>query len=252
MAHQGSGVATSGHRHVGPGYARTGLSAGGTAVAGAVALYDAGSLAALADNAAVSSWADTSGQGRNLGAGYGPSNPHYHKTTTPLLNGHPAVYFAGGATNVNNLATATFTCNAPWTIAAAVAFAGAFSHIEVLCEDNTGEVPGIWFSATGVMEWFVGGAKPYGTALAVGDPGHTLVCVLNGASSAVYVDGAATSPTSGTPTSVNITGGLNVGSDLGGTGLGGALGELALWPFAFTPAQAGAQHAYLAAKWGTP
>lgn len=90
------------------------------------------------------------------------------------------------------------------------------------------------------------GANSCDTAL------HCFSQIFNGASSALYVDGASNA--SGNPGSTGFTGGnsIIIGCDGSASVWGGSIGEIIYYASALNTTDRQAVEAYLKAKWGTP
>jgi hypothetical protein len=211
-------------------------------VAGYVAWWDASQITSPpADGAVLSSWNDLSGNGHTLTQATTASKPTYYSTTTAkLMNGLPAVWFNGSATEMD----AALVLAQPFTVVA-------------WCQNlNTGSVQGYVFegqaSAVYVRASGTGlGFQAYaGNAFVVQGPydtsAHYVAAVYNGASSSVTVDTATTTGNAGAN---GITTTLQLGANNGSFAFNGPICEVIVYPSALSGANITALNTYLAGKW---
>lgn len=212
-------------------------------VAGSAAWYDASQITGQADGSALATWADLSGNGHTLTQASPASQPIYYSSTAAnLVNGLPAVSFNGGP----GIASAPFAAplSQPFTICCVwntTAISGAYNY----AIDSDSALLGI---GSGVFAiWATGGF--------VGNAGgsvglHQHIGVYDGASSAIYTDGALGA--TGSPGGGNLTMlDLGAGAQHGGAAHG-LIPEVIVYPFALTSPQMTSIHDYLKTKWGTP
>lgn len=167
---------------------------------------------------------DQSGSGNHLTQATLANMP---TLTLNALNGLPGMTFSGGAgvltsPNITQAQPLTFT-------AVAKNISGASTPIEA-----GGAAVGMLYTGTNGAS-AVGGATL--TATAADGGFHSLQAVLNGASSAMVVDGTATSGTAGA-TGISVTP-LRIGRTSGGTSLTGIVFEVGAWSSAHSPTQYG-------------
>lgn len=132
------------------------------AIAGLAVWLKADALV-LSDGAAVSTWADSSGSGRNATQGVGANQPTYK---TAIVNGLPVVRFAGagGASTFNSLVFATFPAFTQQTV---------FIVVKVVSD------PGLDASRSGLWIMGVAGAAnnthyPFSDGIIYDDAGSTV------------------------------------------------------------------------------
>lgn len=205
--------------------------------------YDATQITGLSDGAALVSWPDESGNGRNLTVITGTPT-YYSSTTAKLIHGHPVVYFNGDGSAEQ---TGTLTLSQPFTIF-------------VIMRMDTSNAMAPWGQGSGTIDFFSSGGvgaqlRLFAGATLAGGAADTAVHVItsqvNGASSLVREDGTVIMGpgTAGTNT---ITTPFLVGAAATGTGVlnfQGPIGELLFYPSALTTSQMASVEAYLAAKW---
>lgn len=215
-------------------------------VAGFLAWHDASDVGSIiASSGAVSQWNDKSGNGFHF---VQPSAPNRPTTGVRSINGLNALDFTGSPVAMlyaNNLTQAQ-----PVTI-----FSVTKSDVSTYGA-GTGQIfgnsggGGIIVYCRG-SEWsYYAGAEIHAGAIDVAV--HTVSTIVNGASSALFVDGVSTvtgDPGAGAWSAVKPF----VGADGGGSGyFDGLIGELIFYPSALSVANRNAVEAYLKAKWGTP
>lgn len=210
-------------------------------VAGYYAWYDASQISGVADGTVVSTWADLSGNSRDLTAHTG--TPTYYKTTTAkLINNNPTVYFnADGHMSTG----ATWSLAQPFTIFAI----GQLSTVTAPAKGMYGRSDGSLFlrALSGTVWEMNGGASLTGgtqnTAL------HYFTCQFNGASSLFRVDGTQVTTGSG---SVDINGyNFYVGEDGASHYWTGPVGEVIVYPSALSTANMQSVESYLT-RWNSP
>jgi hypothetical protein len=217
---------------------------GGVRLPGYALWYDASQLSGLTDGQSVATFPDLSGNGHDLAQATPANQPTYFSTTAAhLINGHPAVE----VTATQFMATAAFTTlAAPMTVAGVVNLNTVGGSAWLL----TGGAGRPFFGTTGaggLSCLTTAGTNVFG---ATTQPG-AFVIVCNGANT-VAIQGDAAFGAASPPTVA-----INVGYAACGVGLSGnaanpgRIGELLVYPFRLTLAQAYSLKLYLAAKWGT-
>jgi hypothetical protein len=170
------------------------------------ASYSADAILA-ADGSLVAQWNDTSGNARHLTQATSASQPTY-RSSVSVLNGKPAVEFDGVDDFIRS---AALTLAQPFGIV--VVFAGAGTSGEVLLGrySGAGQAP-ILRNLTGAWSMFAGSNLSSGSA---NSSAHLLMSAFNGATSALYADGAAgVTGNAGT----NTSSGIRLGNDFNSTG----------------------------------
>ena len=222
---------------------------------GLLAQYDAQQITGVADGTAVSSWADLSGNGLTLTQSTPANQPTYYKTTAAhLINGHPAIFFAGVQNSVfYDLANASLASQTTWTVFAVVKcdhFSGF--NAQTFTGDTGATTPFRFLYDTVLHDYQVGnngGTITGGTP--DGNP-HLLCAVNNGASSLLALDG--TTLTSGTLGLVAIAPPFHVGS-AGAANTGpffGSIGEVVVYNGALSTSDQSSVTGYLKSRWGIP
>lgn len=218
--------------------------------------YDAQQINGLGNNSGVVTWLDSSGNGHTLTVPSGATPPIYVNTGVNTINGHPSLFFAGVSTNHSpTLQSASLTIAAPYSLCAVISLPSTEIWNQAFWDDAVNEVPTFLFNSTEQIAFSDGvHFANFGSALSLGNPGHSFCLSYNAGSTFMNLDGTDFNPSSGTYGSVNITTGFLLGSisNQWGDGYNGSLGELLIYPFALTVAQAAAVHAYFANKWGVP
>jgi hypothetical protein len=203
------------------------------------------SLSALSNGNSVSSWPDSSGNGRTLTQGTGTNQPTYN---TAVQNGLPAVVFAGG--QIMSIASFPFvSC----VITACV----------VVRLDSNGSYPTILsspvanyleprYQSSGRTPEFVASAlsATSGSALALAS-WHRLTGTFDnpGNATTLYVDGVSAASTTASSVSFSLPPALSIGARAAATdNFSGALGELLVFNRVLSTADRQTVEAYLQAK----
>jgi hypothetical protein len=236
---------------------------GGGTPATPVVEFDARDLG-LADGATVTSWTDSSGNGRNAVQSGTSPRPTF---ATAGINGHPAVVFDGTRVlATGSLSTASLFPDGTFTLFA-VARSDATSSYDAVAGMDPNEFDGrVWQLrynvGSGIIEGLVfnnGAVDPFFATQTVTTGAHVFSIVRAAATVRAYVDGSAGSSvattggaqTTGSSAIALGTGGLQVDGSLAFP-LNGAIGYLALYPGALDDAARAAREAELKAAWGTP
>lgn len=203
---------------------------------------------ALADGAAVTTWADSSAAGNNAAGGTAPT----FKTNIAKGGTKPVVRFnTAGSTYMTSSAP---TSGAAQTVMAVVKLANTTSYHTIRGANSNG---GLEFRADATTTYLTMNSQQ---VLAVGTGSHPLGTsgfhvvwgTYDGTTWASEVD--STTMDTGS-TTLTLAAGLTtvVGRNIGGsTGLDGDLAELATWARILTGPEISALIAGLTAKWGTP
>lgn len=220
-------------------------------VTGYTAWYDASQITGQADNTALATWPDLSGNGNTLTQSQGINMPTYYSSTAgKTVNGKPAVWF--------NTANSTCVVSSPFaSLSTSTIF--LVSQVTAVGGGNVGTFyDGLDVSHRNTLSGFVGsdwglyaGSAADSGILADGAL-HAFGAVFNGANSYLNVDGnlsAAINP--GVQPLTGLIVGANVTKDVGYS-LTGPICEMIVYPSALSPSQILSVIAYLKTKWGTP
>lgn len=249
------GVPTSGAAHDAPDWEYTVVGPGGSSVvpppagtptSGMFAWYDASKITGVADNSALATWDDLSGNGYTLTANGDPT--YYSATAEYLVNGLPAVWFNANASMQNSVmapgALTTFflvafnTTNTP----TAFMFDGYDSSNRqgAFCNSNEFAAP-LFIEAP--------------SSIATSAPYPTTACEttiqFNDTNNASLVRQNGVLQTSGINAGGGELAGITVGNAyaLSGNGMQGPICEFLLYASLLTDAEMAATEAYLIAKW---
>lgn len=212
----------------------------GPPVAGYQAWYDASQIVA-ADGASVTTWPDLSGNGYNLTKIAGTTNAVLRKTGGLILaGGLPVIQFAGsgfaaGAVFGDPCTTFAVAQSSPSPGAGVtVLWAYSFAQTTQLISYSSQ-----WVYYETTFSYPVDGSVD-------GNP-HIFTGVDNGASSAIRVDGSASTGTLGTGDSNSA---LSVGSGSAGTSnWAGSIAEVIIYPSALSGGNITSVESYLYSKW---
>jgi hypothetical protein len=216
-------------------------------VGGYYAWYDATQIAGVADGTVLTSWADSSGNGRNLTSSVG--TPTFYKTTSAkLINGNPTVFF-----NRDGYLTAgaAFTPAQPVTIFAVAKRAvtneehdlfGQTSNRLIVFADS-GSSGGVWHLTAG---------SPAAAGSANNTNLHVLTAQFNGSSSLLRDNGSQIIGPASVGT-VGYTTPFVAGSSAAtaATSWRGPIGELIVYPSALSTTDMASVESYLTTKWTT-
>jgi hypothetical protein len=218
----------------------TAAAGGFTPPAGTLAWFKADALS-LSNTDPVASWADSSGAGNNLSQATSGARPVYN---TNVQNSLPGVTFDGSD---DYLQTSTFTAETQPNTVMFVGKIASTAASQYYFDGRGGHRHMVYYAtASGALNGYAGGFM-FGTNASYGDTNaHQFTVVFDGASSAIYIDGAA-------------LGTGDVGSNdidaitLGATGDVGGFGAVTIFEVLV---RAGGRdtgtETYLKAKWGTP
>lgn len=215
--------------------------------------YDAQDIAGVADGAALATWHDLA-SGFDLSQSSPTNRPTFYSSTAAfLINGHPAVWVAGvsGATSYY-MNTVSVSQAGPLTLMAVVTTDQPAAGItqNIMTDNNTPATSLVMAdSVTPVYTIQGGGSSSSLSGGTVDMHAHLVVAVLNGASSALDVDGVQVA--SGTLGTAGITNGLRFGNVSPANGDVG-LGEFRVYTLALTSQQRNFLHLEAQNKWGTP
>jgi hypothetical protein len=245
-----SGVTGAGtvKAHCSQSYRRSALSYGVAPlpVAGALAWWDAQQITATADNTAIGTWADKSGNNHALTQATGIDQPVYHSSTSSgLINGHPAVQFTAANTQWMDNVDAGLLVAQPYTI---------YIVLKMTTTASVQQMVSTGTSTTTIESNTTNFVMSAGTGIAIhaiDTSPHAFVCVYNGASSSWQFDGTNGGTVSAGAASLTTK--FRIGLGAGGTQpYNGLVGEAAVWSSALSAGQLGQLHTYAAGKWGTP
>lgn len=211
-------------------------------LAGYTAWYDASDAATITAVAlAVSQWNDKSANGYHLTQGTGANQP---LTGTDTINGLNVLKFVG-ATPSYMTNTAWPTLVQPYTSCAVVKVNNT-AAIKIAVQGNSVSTAVMRFSTAEAPEMTAGTLLSGSGVIAT----SVIVTVANGASSAIFVDGAS-----------NVTGNANTNSlpdlriganESAASGFDGDIAEVIIYPSALGTTDRNTVEAYLKAKWSTP
>lgn len=224
----------------------------GPPVASQSAWWDASQITGVSDGALLASWPDSGGTGHTLSQGTAANQPTYYSTTAGnLVNGLPAVWFAGN----QYLTLSGLTVPQPWTV----------FYVANNTDTTLGHSPLIFESATPNLSF---GIQHAGTNVNLElNAGNSLLLLVssgaglhcnfltaNGASSLVQQDGASTTGNAGTagmgPGNTFQMSRINSGGS--SVGWSGPICEMAVYPRALTTVERSTLRGYAQGKWGTP
>lgn len=204
-----------------------------------VGWYKADAITGVADAGIVSTWRDSSSNGRNLTQGTGGKEPIYK---VGIQNNLPVVRFDG--TN-DFLASASFTLNQPTEIYAVLIYRSA--AINVVSIAGTGAAFLNYRTASTTISLFAGSTAP--SATTTPEAWHLYRALLNGASSDIDVDGATTTGNAG----ATNPGGITLGSNQAGAASAQVdIGEVVVYAASLALADRATLRTYLRSKWATP
>jgi hypothetical protein len=201
------------------------------------------SLSALSDGAAVTSWPDSSGNGRNAVQATGANQPLYK---TAIVNGQPVVRFDGSN---DSLVGPTVTQAQPVTIIACGKFRGPRAGNDPLFATDTNALNLFW-SNTNELSLFTGSAVACAlTVPTITATFHTFSAIFNGASSELRADGGTAS--TGSPGTIAFAGNKLQLASGGGAFAAVDIAEVLVFPAALSTVNRQNVESYLRAKYAT-
>jgi len=221
-------------------------------VVGYMAWYDAQQVNAT-DGSSVTSWADLTGS-YPATQGTPANQPKFYKSTPAnLINGHPAILFDGVATY---LSTLTPVLTTPISLFCVVKLSVTDTNNKSVAGPSSGH--SFLFSTSTNWITFFPSAMYGPTASATTNPIAITAVISPITSPPSFVQTDSAILTTATAYTASDTGYM-IGGNWGGTNqtvpgnyFPGLIGELILYPFALTTAQANSMHTYAQTKWGTP
>lgn len=193
----------------------------------------------------VTKWYDQSGNGKNITQTTAASQP---QLIFSALGSRPMMTFSGGQ-QILTPSNSTFPAG-PNSWSALAERTGATTSYNTLAQVAGSSVAQLGYNNT-TNTAFVGNATI--TATASDSAYHAIQGIENGASPAsiLNIDGTETTGTTGAIS--GGTTGLYVGVNGGAASyMNGNMGELGLWPVAFTSGNRSSMHSNQSAYWGTP
>lgn len=135
-------------------------------------------------------WRDNGSDGVDLADRTSANPPSYHSTGANLINGRPAVAFDGGTNDEALESVASHAPNIAQPFTIAIAFQFNSVHHGYLCDGLSTTDPRILIGARAATpQWFYQAGTFQADGGADTDP-HVMVCLINGASSVMRLDGA--------------------------------------------------------------
>ena len=226
--------------------------ASGGPVAGYTAWFDASQITGQADNTALSSWPDLSGNGNNLSQATGAAQPTYYSSTAgKTVNGKPAVWFDGTDDWMSAAGSFTFSQATVFVVgypssAGTVAMVGsdtANGPLEFRANSSDG---------LDVLKQNVANLASSTGTITTGTQ-HLVAVTIDQTGGAVtfYIDSTAAESHTGLSFSMG-TGDLRVGSQALGEFWNGPIAELIVYTSVLNSTDVATNRADLKAKWGTP
>lgn len=210
---------------------------------GIVTWFDATTIINVVDGGAVGTWPDLI---HGYDATEAVNKPTYQ---TNIINGLPVVYFVNGAAK-------KLVANGMGTLAQPITFHAVIKAVvttatHVYWDSSAG--PNFDFLVAAGPVWGFNGGSGFSSATATDTTAHVVQLVVNGANSAMYLDGISIK--SGDAGSNSLTTGLVLGNfESPSTSLvaAGYIGEHVMQQAAATTAELIAERARLKTKWATP
>jgi hypothetical protein len=217
-------------------------------VAGYIAWWDAAQITGVADGAPLTTWVDASGNGHDVTQGSVPNKPIYYNTTPAgLVNGQPAVWFAGTQVLETPGSLGQFQ---PYTV---ILVAGCTSLAASRMPWSSNAVNVFQQAASGDGHWqlLAGGLWSTTINMPVDTQAHFLAWGVSGSASYFYQDTTSQSGTSPGTLPLNSTFTLGQASG-GGNAWVGPICEMIIYPSLLSSTDIATLRSYVGTKWVAP
>ena len=212
-----------------------------TDIAGLLLWLKADALA-LSDGAAVSSWTDSSGNGRHFTQATGTRQPLYK---SGIIGGKPVVRFDGTDDLLTHAGVSTGSNS--WTAFFVLSHSQVAPFGMILIELPSGA--GLYLNSDGTMgraDFYTGASDIYGTNFVANTP-HLITCHVNAGSLQLYLDGVIDGTPSGGVGAVNYAA---MGDDGVGSILKADLADILVYNSALSTTDRTNVETYLKTKYG--
>lgn len=219
-------------------------------IPGLVAWYDASQISGQADNTALSSWPDLSGNGYNLSQATGVNQPTYYSSTAgKTVNGKPAVWFDGTDDYMQESTSLTLQ---PASFFAVVKMTTSGAAQAIIGSEGNG--PAEWRLNANKLDLLRQNVQDLGSSTGtVTDGSLAFVATTWSGTAIVFYINSATADSTVSVTASMSGGVIELASNTHqAEWANGAFCEIAIYNNVVSSAAITQWHSYASAKWGTP